>query len=801
MSTATAIKREQSLRSKDPIFIRSIKDPSEHIELSIYELKVKVSQSQAMLEPLDTNSLNLSCKEVTNDFIVTSKSLQKINLKLSKENKMLDMCREERSKLESDIKSSRQSISLIHTKNIISTDTIASTKQELDERVQQVSDISTIILERQEYLALQDMIAKKIYTAINKKKMMILNLSMNICKALNVNNKNIESLNKAIVTTIGQINVIEKRKLKVLGRKLVLEIGIDNVNKQMIKHIDTDLHQGVMQRIPKADFVEQSISEINKVNIDIKVYQNNVCQLQESLLKNEERLEVLINNLNSLQSIQQDITHALEETVDSVELYHVDNDGNTYIQGQKTLTTLTTIRKKKEKERTNEENIWVSLDQLISSESYESCQIDPRFNLGLDKKRIEIILSQIPEQIEQALPYLHNNNEMKAHELLNKYSTGRGEPFFLAMDHCSQEEKNRVSCTSLPKIYKKKYNECNNMQHLGKNHVFSVSNQYHVDSLKSNEIDNHMTSSSKSEDEKCAFTLSNKFNNKMQEKMDDIILDNKCRYIVFKDMEDFLKANSLLAFKKLINIFIHSPDTFEIFKTQSLPMERGEQHTHRFQVKNCVEKKLVSIKVRIVFHGVLLSDKNYAPARMSASFARINEVDLNGLSSNILWENIGFSPYSMQAINTKDQFGCIVICHHPDSIVRSGFLKINVCAESVLQYSINVTAEASHNVRDAIQEKLNTFIENKCCSSQIRFDTQIVERRISILNVLIDEVQKRRKSSESDMATVELSLDNDNDIDFDAFETHKKLKVSLKIELKKAASIKLLIKKLIFVSN
>ena len=85
------------------------------------------------------------------------------------------------------------------------------------------------------------------------------------------------------------------------------------------------------------------------MNIDIKVYQNNVCQLQESLLKNEERLEVLINNLNSLQSIQQDITHALEETVDSVELYHVDNDGNTYIQGQKTLTTLTTIRKKKGK--------------------------------------------------------------------------------------------------------------------------------------------------------------------------------------------------------------------------------------------------------------------------------------------------------------------------------------------------------------------------------------------------------------------------------------------------------------------
>ena len=57
-----------------------------------------------MCDPLDTSSLERSCKEVKHDFIVTSKSLQKIKLKLSKENEMLDMCREEHSKLESDIK-------------------------------------------------------------------------------------------------------------------------------------------------------------------------------------------------------------------------------------------------------------------------------------------------------------------------------------------------------------------------------------------------------------------------------------------------------------------------------------------------------------------------------------------------------------------------------------------------------------------------------------------------------------------------------------------------------------------------
>ena len=56
-----------------------------------------------MCDPLDTTSLERSYKEVKNDFINTSKSLQKIKLKLSKEDKMLDMCREEHSKLESDI--------------------------------------------------------------------------------------------------------------------------------------------------------------------------------------------------------------------------------------------------------------------------------------------------------------------------------------------------------------------------------------------------------------------------------------------------------------------------------------------------------------------------------------------------------------------------------------------------------------------------------------------------------------------------------------------------------------------------
>ena len=81
------------------------------------------------------------------------------------------------------------------------------------------------------------------------------------------------------------------------------------------------------------------------MNIDIKVYQNNGCQLQESLLKNEERLEGLIINLNSLPSIQQNITQKLEEIVEDVELYNSDNDWNMYIQGSKTLTTLTTITK------------------------------------------------------------------------------------------------------------------------------------------------------------------------------------------------------------------------------------------------------------------------------------------------------------------------------------------------------------------------------------------------------------------------------------------------------------------------
>ena len=56
----------------------------------------------------------------------------------------------------------------------------------------------------------------------------------------------------------------------------------------------------------------------------------------------------------------------------------------------------------------------------------------------------------------------------------------------------------------------------------------------------------------------------------------------------------------------------------------------------------------------------------------------------------------------MQAIDTQDQVGCIVIYHHPDSIVRSGFATINMCVEFVLQYSINISVEASHNVREYI---------------------------------------------------------------------------------------------------
>ena len=53
------------------------------------------------------------------------------------------------------------------------------------------------------------------------------------------------------------------------------------------------------------------------------------------------------------------------------------------------------------------------------------------------------------------------------------------------------------------------------MQQLGKNHVVSVKNRYHLDSLKGTEIDKHMTLLSKSKDKKGTLTTSDKVNNKM----------------------------------------------------------------------------------------------------------------------------------------------------------------------------------------------------------------------------------------------------------------------------------------------
>ena len=106
------------------------------------------------------------------------------------------------------------------------------------------------------------------------------------------------------------------------------------------------------------------------------------------------------------------------------------------------------IRLKNGEDRTKEEKMWVSMDVIINPEKYshvseveaEEMKFDPDYSIKFEPNDINRLLN-LPSQIQLALPFLYTPLEIKAHELLTKYTQERGEAYFKREDAKSQDEE------------------------------------------------------------------------------------------------------------------------------------------------------------------------------------------------------------------------------------------------------------------------------------------------------------------------------------------------------------------------
>jgi hypothetical protein len=76
----------------------------------------------------------------------------------------------------------------------------------------------------------------------------------------------------------------------------------------------------------------------------------------------------------------------------------------------------------------------------VSEVEAEEMKFDPDYSIKFNVGDIKRLLA-LPPQIQLALPFLYSNVEVKAHELLTRFTMEQGEKYFLEKDKATQDEE------------------------------------------------------------------------------------------------------------------------------------------------------------------------------------------------------------------------------------------------------------------------------------------------------------------------------------------------------------------------
>ena len=205
--------------------------------------------------------------------------------------------------------------------------------------------------------------------------------------------------------------------------------------------VDTDLWQGIKQRMPSEEFFKRVNLERQKLQIKSTTLEQDLVKLNNDMRNMDEivchtemmrlKFASIIDQSNEILNLVSTPFNFDKESKQTAGLSSSDPQGNDNILGL--------VRRKEDCQRTNEECEFVSIDQILFPELYgttnerSDVQCSHRCNLGFDKEKIEKILA-LPEPIQFDLPFLEKFMEIKCHMLVNKYYRRISNEYFERID-------------------------------------------------------------------------------------------------------------------------------------------------------------------------------------------------------------------------------------------------------------------------------------------------------------------------------------------------------------------------------
>lgn len=250
--------------------------------------------------------------------------------------------------------------------------------------------------------------------------------------------------------------LLEQKVEKWERRLAVITAELDRVKPLKGRMIDTDAWiEGTRQRLEKKTLIKNLSTEASTLQNQMENLQQKSKDLTEmaqekdrqyiehsnraeKLLEQEELLIALRNRLNDEKAARfKNLRKKSSKTTPEDE----NSDANESDSDDDDMEIADRIRQKSSMKRTLEEKQWVALDSRICLSNYdkvperemEEMKFDKDYQTDLLKQDLNRILT-LPARIELALPFLKSQAEVKAHELLRKYTFGDGEEEFKSRD-------------------------------------------------------------------------------------------------------------------------------------------------------------------------------------------------------------------------------------------------------------------------------------------------------------------------------------------------------------------------------
>jgi hypothetical protein len=413
----------------------------------------------------------LACQRLLRDFMECKQKLMESMKRQSSIEQKTHMFRDQKFKLDNEIRKLRQAIQLISKDSLMSGMGIA--KQETEELVSQLGykeesfrEFCMVGTVREEQLA-----------SANRSVIGLKN-ALKSCESLMIEKlQKMEHQEKSYVRQIRQMKmdvehfVLKKDHIRAKRghhKERLESLGLERkrLKTHTDKFVDSDvLMEGVMQRVATKTLkkhlkscyakCESEIEEFDKEIADIQVNIQHEASKQEKVIRDCNRVSVGIRlftqglkmvQKHSLATVLDDLNRREEEAARLEKRRQDVSDVNQSLVMKTAKTLVDKIRKKDPELRDKKERQFVGIDLVLypdeyshlSATQFEEMKFDPSYQCLLEQPALERI-KKLPGQLALAMPFLSTVDEIHAHRLINFYYREKGEDYYKKADYFSSE--------------------------------------------------------------------------------------------------------------------------------------------------------------------------------------------------------------------------------------------------------------------------------------------------------------------------------------------------------------------------